>query len=297
MIRPRAPWPALLVLAATGWTMSAHAATLTEIRQRGYMVVAVAAEASPFTTLRGGKRTGFDPALLDRLRQSAGFEIRERIVPASALTTTLLAGEVDMIATSLEISAEGEAILAFAPPVAESTLYYLKRRDNDAIKAIADLGGRRLGIRTGSASLPALSELEHNLAKAGNKPLGKIVEFADDDRATRGLKTRKVDYVVDDIVDLVQLAKSHPRIFAVGQPIGRRSYVAWAVAKGNSDLAGFLTAFVLAERSNGDLAALQQKCLGWGFPDLPDSVTAPERGAVRNDRTAGGPAPDFREPD
>jgi len=296
MKRPRVPWQALLVLAATGWTVSVHAATLAEIRQRGYMVVAVGAETSPFAILQSGKRTGFDPALLDRLRQSAGFEIREKLVPASALTTTLLAGEVDVIATSLEISPDREAALAFAPPVAESTLYYLKRRDDETIKALADLGGRRLGIRSGSASLQALSEIEHNLAKAGNKPLGAIVDFADDAKAYRGLKTGKVDYVVNDIVDLAELAESNPGSFAVGQPIGHRRYVAWAVAKGNSDLASFLNAFVLAERNNGELAALQQAWLGRRFPDLPDSA-APERWAVRNERTAGVPAPDFREPD
>jgi hypothetical protein len=58
-----------------------------------------------------------------------------------------------------------------------------------------------------------------------------------------------------------------------------------------------LEAFVLTERSNGNLAALQQTWLGRRFPDLPDRVTAAERWAVRNDRTAGAPAPDLREPD
>ena len=54
-----------------------------------------------------------------------------------------------------------------------------------------DLGGRNLGIRTDSESVVGLTELEHQLAKAGNKPLGATIEYLSDAQAYRALAERQ----------------------------------------------------------------------------------------------------------
>ena len=297
MTKIRRAWLVLPVLLAAGWGASGQAASLAEIKARGYMVVAVAAETSPFATIQNGKRTGFDADLLDRLRHAAPFEIRERPVPAASLAASLQSGEIDAIATSLEISPARQQILDFAPPVAESTLYYLKRHNDTAIKSLGDLGGRKLGLRKGSATFLALTEVEHNLAKTGNKPLGTPTEYPSDTDTYRALETRKIDYVIGDIDDLAEIAKSKPKAFAVGQPVAHRNFVAWAVAKHNEALADFLKTFMLHERTSGDLATLQQKWLGWRFADLPDSVSAQDWWTNRQDKPAVFPIPTLRDPD
>jgi polar amino acid transport system substrate-binding protein len=290
-------WRTLSLLAVAGWSVAGQAATLDEIKQRGYMVVAVAAEASPFATVKDGKRTGFDAALLDKLRHAAPFEIRERSVPAATLAATVQSGQADAVAASLEITPTRQQSLDFAPPIAEATLYYLTRSNDRIIKSIGDLGGRPLGARTGSAGFLALTELEHDLAKASNKPLGKPTEYVNDADAAQALESRKIDYFVDDIADLAEIAQRKPKLFAIGQPVGHKSYVAWAVAKNNGELADFLKGFVLQERSDGDLDALQQKYLGRRFADLPDGVTAQDWWTARTDRPAVFPIPTLRDPD
>jgi polar amino acid transport system substrate-binding protein len=297
MTQIRLAWLVLPVLMAAGSSGSGQAATLAEIKARGYMVVAVAAETSPFATVQNGKRTGFDADLLDKLRHAVPFEIREKQVPAAALAASLQHGEVDVVATSLEISPARQQVLDFAPPLAESTLYYLTRHGDPAIKTLGDLGGRQLGIRKGSATFLALTEVEHNLAKTGNKPLGKPTEYASDAESYQALTEKKVDFVINDIDDLAELAKSKPKDFAVGQPVAHKTYVAWAVAKDNGELADLLKGFVQQQRSNGDLAKLQQKWLGWRFADLPDSVAAQDWWTARQDKPAVFPIPSLRDPD
>lgn len=286
----------LSMIAVAGWAGAGHAATLTEIKQRGYMVVGVAAESSPFGTVANGKRTGFDQALLDRFRRSVPFAIREKILPTASLVASLGNGEIDAIASSIEITPDRQKAVEFAPPVAETTLYYLKRRGDDRIRSVGDLGTRPLGIREGSESFLAMSEVEHQLAKLG-KPLGQIVDYKSDAEAYRGLTDRHVDGVVGDIADLAEVAKQQPALFAVGQPVAHETYVAWGVAKDNADLANLLSVFAFQERKNGDLVALQQKWLGWTFPKLPDSVTAQDWWTSRTDRPAEFPIPTLRDPD
>ena len=289
--------PSALVLAAAFWSAAAPAATLDEIKQRGYMVVAVASEPTPYATLDKGKRGGFDAELLNRLRKTVKFEIREQPMPAAALAGALKDGTVDAVAASLEITPTRQQVLNFAAPVAEATLYYLKRADDKSIKGLSDLGGKPLGIRTGSASFLALTEIEHSLAKAGNKPLGKPAEFANEAAALQALQAKAVDYVVDDIAELAEAAKAKPKLFAIGQPVAHQSYVGWAVAKGNTDLAALLQDFMLKQRAKNGLATLQQKYLGWKFADLPEAVTAKDWWLARQDKPAVYPIPTLRDPD
>jgi polar amino acid transport system substrate-binding protein len=283
--------PSALVLAACAWGASAQGATLDEIKQRGFMVVGVAAEPTPYAAIQKGKRTGFDAELLDRLRKSVKFEIREQPLPAASLAGALKDGTVDAVAASLEVTQKRQETLAFAPPVAEATLYYMKRADDKSIAGLSDLGGRPLGIRTGSAAFLALTEIEHGLAKAANKPLGKPAEFASDAAALDALQAKKVDYVVDDIAELAEATKAKPKLYAVGAPVAHKTYVAWAVAKDNAALAGLLKDFMLKQREKNGLTSLQQKYLGWKFADLPAEATAQEWWSARQDKPAVFPIP------
>jgi polar amino acid transport system substrate-binding protein len=287
---------ALSVAALATFAAAAQAASLAEIKQRGYMVVAVSPEASPFDAIENGKPSGFDAELLETLRRSAPFELREQIVPARDLAAGLQNGAIDLAARSITVTPARQASVAFGPPLAETTLYYLKRRDDDRIHALADLGGRRFGVIAGEATVQALAEVEHHLAKAGGR-LGDAVRFDSDAEAYGALASGRVDYVIDEIDDLAAAARREPDAFAIGAPVAQKTYAAWAVAKGNDALAAFVTELLTRERRNGDLAALQQKWLGRSFPDLPDSVVAQDWWTVRDDRPAVLPIPSRKDPD
>ena len=60
-----------------------------------------------------------------------------------------------------------------------------------------------------------------------------------------------------------------------GLPVSGKSYPAWALAKGNSELLAFMNEFMAAKRADGTVAKLQEKWFGQSWPDLPTSF-APE---------------------
>jgi polar amino acid transport system substrate-binding protein len=296
MSRRKLSGAAAAALAIAGACGTGQAATLQEIKQRGYMVVAVAADSSPYASIAGGQRKGFDVELLAKLKHAAPFEIREKLVPAASLANSLRSGDVDAVVSSIEITPVRQQSLAFTPPFAEATLYYLKRGDDKSINSVGDLNSRPLGIRTGSASFAALSEIEHNIVKASNKPIGKPLEFATDAEADQALETRKIDYIVDNVADLTDLAKNKRKLVAIGDAVAHKTYVAWAVAKDNADLSVYLDDFALKTRDGGKLETLQQKYLGRRFADLPATVTAETWWTARKDHPVL-PIPAQRDPD
>ena len=82
---------ALLIaaFAAAGLISSlASAATLDEIKKRGYLVVVTEDDFRPFEYIQDGKPVGYDNELIEKLRKFLPFEIKQEIIP----WTGLLAG-------------------------------------------------------------------------------------------------------------------------------------------------------------------------------------------------------------
>ena len=251
---------------------SADAATLDEIKARGYMIVATEDDYKPFEFMENGKPVGFDNELLTEFRKFVPFEIRQEVIPWTGLLAGVSSGKYDVAVTSAMITKERVKSLDFSMPIADSTHYYVKRKGNTSIKGIADLSGKKVGVQSGSAQLEKLPELEAMLAPTGGK-LGQVVQYTSYPEAYQDLALGRLDFVINTIINLRSLVADKPEVFEIGQAVSGRTVPAWAVAKGNTQLLALIDDFLKEQKKNGHLGALQQKWLGQSFPDLPDSFT------------------------
>ena len=119
-----------------------------------------------------------------------------------------------------------------------------------------------------SAWLARLPELGAMLEKQGGK-LGKVVEYTSYPEAYQDLALGRVDYVVNTVVNLQTMVAEKPGVFELGQAVSGKSFPAWAVAKGNTELLNFLNGFIAKEKESGRFAELQKKWFGDSFPNLP----------------------------
>ncbi|MDX6804691.1 transporter substrate-binding domain-containing protein [Terrihabitans rhizophilus] len=248
----------------------AGAATLAEIKARGYMVVATEDDYKPFEFMEDGKPTGFDNELLAEFRKTSPVEIRQQVIPWTGLLAGVSTGKYDVAVTAAMITKERVKSLDFSMPIADSTHFYVKRKSDDSIKDIKDLDGKTVGVQSGSAQLEKLPELEAMLAKTGGK-LGKVVQYTSYPEAYQDLALKRVDYVINTIINIRSLVKDKPEVFELGQAVSSRTVPGWAVQKGNSELLALINDFLAEQKKNGNLAKLQEKWLGQSFPDLPDS--------------------------
>jgi polar amino acid transport system substrate-binding protein len=251
---------------------SAHAATLAEIKARGYMIVATEDDYKPFEFMENGKPVGFDNELLAEFRKFVPFEIRQEVIPWTGLLAGVSTGKYDVAVTAAMITKDRVNSLDFSMPIADSTHYYVKRKGNTSIKGIADLSGKKVGVQSGSAQLEKLPDLEAMLARTGGK-LGQVVQYTSYPEAYQDLALGRLDFVINTIINLRSLVADKPEVFEIGQAVSGRTVPAWAVAKGNTQVLALIDDFLKEQKKNGNLSALQQKWLGQSFPDLPDSYT------------------------
>jgi polar amino acid transport system substrate-binding protein len=260
---------------ATAWSTAgpgAKAASLDEIKKRGYMVVATEDDFRPFEFVQDGKPVGFDNELLALLRKATPIEIRQEIIPWTGLLAGVSTGKYDVAVTAALITKERSLSLDFTMPIADATHYYVKRKSDDSIKEIKDLNGKILGIQAGSGLLQRLPELETMLAKTGGK-IAKVVEYTSYPEAYQDLALGRTDFVINTVINLQTLVNEKPEVFALGQAVSGPSYPAWAVKKGNAELLAMLNDFLAEKRKDGTFAALQKKWFGKTFDDLPTSFT------------------------
>lgn len=249
----------------------AHAATLEEIKKRGYMVVATEDDFRPFEFVKDGKPTGFDNEMVEALKKYAPFEIRQEILPWTGILAGVATGKYDIAITAAIITKERAQSLDFTSPIADATHYYVKRKGDDSIKSIKDLNGKTVGVQAGSALLGRLPELKAMIEKEGGK-MGKIVEYTSYPEAYQDLALKRTDYVVNTIINLKSLVAEKGAVFELGQPVSGKSYPAWAIKKGNADLLAYMNEFIAKQKANGTMPALQKKWFGESFT-LPVTFT------------------------
>jgi polar amino acid transport system substrate-binding protein len=258
---------AAALLAVPLLTGASKAASLDEIKQRG-LIVATEDDFRPFEFMKDGKAVGFDNEMIEDMKKYASFEIKQQILPWTGILAGVSTGKYDAAITAVIITKERLQSLEFTSPIADATHFYLKRKDDKSISSIKDLNGKTVGVQAGSAMLARLPELTAMLEKEGGK-LGKVVEYTSYPEAYQDLALGRVDYVVNTVINLQTLVTEKPGVFELGQAVSGKSFPAWAVAKGNTELLNFLNGFIAKQKESGRFAELQKKWFGDSFPNLP----------------------------
>lgn len=145
-----------VVLIMTLLAGTASAATLQEIKQRGYMIVATEDDYPPFEFVKDGVGMGLDHDLFRLLQKEGGFEIRQQILPWQGLLAGVATGQYDVALSAGIITDERVKSLTFTMPIAPGTHFIVMRKGETRIKKIADLNGLTVGVQQGSAQFQAL---------------------------------------------------------------------------------------------------------------------------------------------
>jgi polar amino acid transport system substrate-binding protein len=259
--------------AALTMTAPSEAATLAEIKKRGYMNVATEDDFRPFEFTQDGKPTGYDQELLEMFKKKAGFEVRQDIIPWTGILPGVTTGKYDAAVSAVLVTQERMKTLDFCAPVAEAVDYYLKRKDDKRIQAVKDLNGLTVGVEAGSAMLKLLPQLDDMLKTTGGH-LGKIVSYQGYPEAYQDLALGRIDYVVNVWLSLQTIAKEKPDSFEVGQAVSKPTYIAWAIVKGNTELLTLMNDFLLGARKDGSMYALQKKYFNTTYEHMPEVPTA-----------------------
>lgn len=256
--------------AALGYSAISHGATLDEIKSRGYLLVATEDDYRPFEFMDEGKPTGYDNELLTLVEKQSGLKIRQQVLPWAGILPGVTTGKYDMALSAVLVTTARKATFDFTTPTAQTATYFATKKGSPLVNA-DDLIGKVVGAETGSAMLTDLQAFDAKL-KAKGKGLKEIVEYHGYPEAYQDLANGRLDAVANTDLSLTALVKERGDMFVMAKPIGEPTYLAWAVAKGNTDVLKTVDAALLELRKNGEMYRLQKKWLGASHENMPVTV-------------------------
>ena len=240
---------------------------MTRIQQRGTLNVGLKAELlgvgyqNPMT----GKFEGFAVDL--------GADLAERLFGAPAHVTykpvlgvtripMLEQGLIDVIIDTLFIMKERWQQVDFAEPYWGAPTRILIGKTNNDIKALKDLGGKRVASTKGSSSERWFRDPSLGYPKV------QLVMFDSIAQSIEAIRVGRVDAAMFDEVFGLAAMKASPDFKFVGEPVSY-DYYGIAIAKGHPEFVEFVTAWLRDIKANGRWIAIYKKNLPGDVPDPP----------------------------
>ncbi|MBD2460802.1 transporter substrate-binding domain-containing protein [Oscillatoria sp. FACHB-1407] len=180
-----------------------QAAELEEIRERGYLIVAVKDNLRPLG-FRGesGQLEGLEIDIARRLAEALlGQSDAITFVPVSnqERLSSLLEGEVDLVIARMGVTGSRARLVDFSLPYYVDGTAFVTR--DPSVQDISDLGRQRIAVLNGSTSIPSVRSL---------LPLAELVGVDSYQAALELLESRQVDTFAADASVLTGWVQQYP---------------------------------------------------------------------------------------
>lgn len=208
---------------------SYSANSLEKIQHRGYLLWGSDAEGgAPYIfpdPKAPSKLIGFEVDLAEEIAKELGVKARQAQNAWDSLIPALMRGDSDIAMNGIEITPQREKEVLFSRPYYIYTEQLVVRKDEEAIKSVNDLKGKRVGTLSGTVA-------QDILLKMGGVDVkiyaGQVEPYED-------LAIGRLDAVLLDLPIAAYYAKPNPKLKYAGQPVGEGFY-AIAIRKGDEDL-------------------------------------------------------------
>jgi glutamate transport system substrate-binding protein len=162
-------------------------------------------------------------------------------------------GTVDIVVATYTINDDRKTKIDFAGPYFEAGQDILVKSDNDSIRSVDDLNGKKVCTQTGSTSI---DNVKQAAPQANVTALDSYALCAD------GVRDGTYDAVSTDNVILLGLAsKSDGALKLVNKPFSKEPY-GIGLKKGDDELRGFINDTLEEIHSNGDWKRAWDKTVG-----------------------------------
>jgi polar amino acid transport system substrate-binding protein len=201
-----------------------------------------------------GDLVGFDIDLLNAMAEAGDFEIEIRNTAWDGIFAGLKNGAYDAVCSSVTITEERKAEMAFTDPYINAGQILIVKKDMTGISSLDDMSGMKVGVQNGTTGDFALDSFPAVERKAYDE-----VGFAVED-----LMNGNVDGVVCDSIVASDFVLSNAayagKLQIVGEPF-TDEFFGIAVQKDNTELLAKLNASLAAVRESGKLDELINKWL------------------------------------
>ncbi|WP_206815247.1 ABC transporter permease subunit [Chroococcus sp. FPU101] len=211
-----------------------------------------------------GKLTGFDVELLEAIGEELKRPIEWVSLPFDGLIPALQSGSIDAAVSGMTITPERAQTLSFSRPYFKAGLAIAVQDNNDSIKSLDDLKGKRIAVQIGTTGATTATAIEG----------AKVSQFDSAALALQELLNGKVDAVVNDAAVTLYAVKEAglAGIKVVGEQI-TEEYYGIALPK-NSPLVDDINNALTTLLENGKYEAIFQRWFSGKVPTIPPVAPA-----------------------
>ena len=215
----------LLLLAVPSYSAN----SIEKIQHRGYLLWGSDAEGgAPYIfpdPKTPSKLIGFEVDLAEEIAKELGVKARQAQNAWDSLIPALMRGDSDIAMNGIEITPQREKEVLFSRPYYIYTEQLVVRKDEEAIKSVNDLKGKKVGTLSGTVAQDILMKMGGVDVKIY---AGQVEPYED-------LAIGRLDAVLLDLPIAAYYAKPNPKLKYAGQPVGEGFY-AIAIRKGDEEL-------------------------------------------------------------
>jgi len=251
----------LALLAACAWAAGVSPAMATDslldrINAKGTITVGTEGTYAPFTYHEtDGTLTGYDVEVTRAIARKLGVTVEFKETQWDAMLAGLKAGRFDLVANQVALTTpERQATFDKSEPYSWSGAMMLVRADNDDIKSLEDVKGRK-----------AAQTLSSNYGELATKLQAEIVPI---DGMAQGLlliRQKRAELTFNDSLALLDYLKKNPDAglkTAWEAPADEKLGAGLIANKGNDEALAKISAAIVELREDGTLKKLGEQFFG-----------------------------------
>ena len=248
-------WMLVVMMAAAAVpALAEEADALKKIQERGTLIVGMEGNWSPWTyhDEKTGELTGLEVDIANLIAEGLGVKADFQEAPWDALLAGVDAGRFDIICNGVGYTEERAKSYSFTTPYVYSNKVLVVAADNEEIKTVDDLKGKKTA-NSASSTYAALAE-EYGATLVPVDTLGETMGM---------LVQGRVDATLNAQVSIADYLREHPDAKIKTVQVLAGDPVAYPVAKnGTESLVEAINEILEAARQDGRLAEISIRYFG-----------------------------------
>lgn len=223
------------------------------IQKQGYITIGTEGTYKPFSyhDEKNNELTGYDVEVAKELAKRLGVEAKFQEIPWDGMLTSLQTKKIDMVANQVGIKPERKQKFDFSQAYTVSYAQIVVAQDNNSIKGIADVKGKKAGQTPTS-----------NYGQMAVDAGAEIVAYEDMMSAMRDVAAKRIDFSMNDRLAISEMLKTNKLpLKTVGEPM-ERAESAFPIPKGNPKLLEAINKAIDEMKKDGTLAKISEKYFG-----------------------------------
>lgn len=223
------------------------------------LTVAVSPGYEPFMYKDGDKMVGYDADLLAEFEKRSGIKVKYEEADFSGLLGLVQSGKADVVSAQLTPTPEREEVFAFTEPETYYGSVVVVAEDNNEIKSVKDLAGKKIGTGAGNEMQKKVEDMYKDSAE---KPQFEVYTSATLENMLDDVEYGRIDgFLAQNVQAYMAIEKSGAKC-KVLDPF-ESSVGCMVVDKKNEKLLNGLNEFLKEIKEDGTLKEISEKWVGY----------------------------------